>query len=99
MNTSAIWRALGTCHSELSNGDLLSDEMNVELNVLCTPVMNGIPRHIHRGDIVAECHRCCWYFAEELAEEVAKPGTLRDGIGDGAVLGLRARSRDCGLPF
>ena len=83
--------------AHLADGDLLTNKVNVELDMLCSPVMYWIPRHVDRGDVVAERHCRGWNLAMELAKEVSEPGALGDGVGNGAVLRLSARPRDRGL--
>ena len=62
------WKAFGEHISELSrignmrdteltNVDLLPDEMNIKLYVFGSPVVHWIPGHIHGGDVVAEGDR------------------------------------------
>ena len=83
--------------TELTNGDLLPDEMNIKLYVLGSPVVHWIPGHIHGGDVVAEGDRRGGDLAEQLSEEVTKPGALGDGVRDGSILRLGARPRDRSL--
>jgi hypothetical protein len=73
------------------DGDLLSDEMDVELDMLRPLVMYGVACHVYRRYIVPEHDRSLAYVAVQLAEEVAQPCALGDGIGDAAVLRLGAR--------
>ena len=83
--------------AHLADGDLVTNKVNVELDMLCSPVMYWIPQHVDRGDVVAERHCRGWNLAMELAKEVSELGALGDGVGDGAVLRLSARPRDRGL--
>jgi len=58
----------------------------VQLDVFGAPVMNGVARHVHGGDVVAVSNGRRRNFAVQLSEQVTKPGALRDSIGDGVVL-------------
>jgi hypothetical protein len=40
-------------HTYLAKSDLLSDEVNIQLNMLCATMMNWIDRHVNRTDVVA----------------------------------------------
>jgi hypothetical protein len=40
-------------HTYLAKGDLLSDEVNIQLNMLRATMMNWIGRHVNRTDVVA----------------------------------------------
>ena len=83
--------------AKLANGHLLSYKMYVELDVFGTPVMYGIPRHVYRRYVVAESHRRRGNGVQQLAEELSEPRALRNGVGDGSILRLGARSRNRGL--
>ena len=41
-------------HAELAEGDLLSDEVDVQLDVFGAPMMDGVGSHVDAGDVVAE---------------------------------------------
>lgn len=84
------------CDMELINDDLLSNKMNVKLYVFGAPVVHWISGHVNRD---AECDRHGGDLVEQLAKEVAKPGTFGDGIGDGSILSLGAGPRYCTLLF
>ena len=56
--------------TKFSNGDLLSDEVDVKLYVFCSSMVNRVPGHIHRGDVVAESRCRGGYLHKELAEEM-----------------------------
>jgi hypothetical protein len=40
-------------HTYLAKSDLLSDEVNIQLNMLRATMMNWIGRHVNRTDVVA----------------------------------------------
>ena len=69
-------RAGNMSDAEFPNDDLLPDKVNIKFNVLCTSVMNWVPRHVHGRDVVAVGHCCRGNFAEELFEQMTKPGAL-----------------------
>ena len=87
------------CNTELANGYLLSDEVYVKLDVFGSPMVHRIMSHVNRRDVVAERDRRRGNLVEQFGEQLAKPGTLGDGIGDGAVLRLGTRPRNRGLPL
>ena len=41
-------------NAKIAEGHLLSDKMNVQLDVFCPPMMNGIGGHIHGRDVVTK---------------------------------------------
>ena len=81
-------------NTQLAEGNLFAHKMYVELYVFCAAVMNRVSRHVDRGDVVAEHHARFGHGNGELCQELAKPAAFGDGIGDGAVLRLRAGARD-----
>jgi len=78
--------------TKLSNGDLLSDKMDVKLNVLGLRMVDQVPRHVNRRYVVIESQGRGWNLAEEIAKEVAQPRACRDNIGNDAVLGFGTQS-------
>lgn len=57
--------------TELPNGDLLTDEVNVELYVLGAPMMSGVPRHVYRRYVVVENHSRGRDIVEKFIEKVS----------------------------
>ena len=56
---------------ELAECNLLSDEMNVELDVFGPPMMNWIACHVHRRNVVAVRDRGALDVAVQLAEKLS----------------------------
>jgi hypothetical protein len=69
-------KPLYTLDTQLPNGNLLSNEVNIDLDVLGAAVMCWIARHIHIGDVIAVSYRCLRHVAMEFAEQLSKPGAL-----------------------
>ena len=76
--------------TQLAESNLLAYKMYVELDVFGATVMNWVSRHVDRGDVVAVDHGGFVQRGVEFTEELTKPAAFYDGIGDGAILRLRA---------
>jgi hypothetical protein len=84
-------------HLNLSQGNLVVDEVNVNLYVLHAITVDRISSHIDNANIIAvhdsrRSNRCV-----ELLKKLMKPTTLGDNMRNHAVLSLSARTRHCRL--
>ena len=75
-------------HPNLSQGNLVADEVNVNLDVLRATMEDMISSHIDSPNIVAvhdgrRSNRCM-----ELLKKLTKPTALADGMRNRAVLSL-----------
>ena len=86
-------------HTELAKRHLLSNKMNVELDVLRALVMNRVRGHVHRRDVVAVGHGHLVDGAVELTEELPQLDALGRRVRHGAILRIRAGARDRRLPL
>jgi hypothetical protein len=75
-------------HAELAEGNFFPDEVNVQLDVLGSPVMDRVPGHVDRRDVVAVDYGSLPDAMVQLVEKMAQPGAFCDGVGDPPVLGL-----------
>ena len=63
--------------AELANGYLFPDEVYIKFDVLGASVMDGVPGHVHRGDVVAERHRCRGHLVQNLGREFGTKTNLQ----------------------
>jgi hypothetical protein len=77
-------------NTELAQLNAISDEMNVQLDVLRSLVMDQVRRHVNRRNVVAD--RRLGNGTVQLAEELPEPNAFGRGIRHGAVLSFRARA-------
>ena len=86
-------------HSNLSQRNLVTDEVDINLNMLRATVMNRIDHHIDGTDVVTidDDHRS--NRDVKFLEKLVQPATLGDSMGDGAILSLRAGAGNCSLAF
>jgi hypothetical protein len=83
---------------DVSNGNSLTDEVEVDLNMLRALVLDGVGGEVHGADVVAVHEGAPTERLVEL-EELAQPGCLSHAVSHGAVLSLSTRARDHGLPL
>ena len=81
-------------HPNLSQSNLIADEVNVDLDVLRAMMVDRISGHIDSANIVRvhDGHR--GNGRVELLEKLTKPTTLGHGMGNHAVLSLSTRAGD-----
>jgi hypothetical protein len=84
-------------HPNLSQGNLVMDEVNVNLYVLRAMTVDRISSHIDSANIIVvhdsrRSNRCV-----ELLKKLTKPTTLGDSMRNRAVLSLSAGTRHCRL--
>ena len=84
---------------DLSKRHLLADEVNVDLDVFCAPVVNRVCRHVDGTHVVTIDNGGGSEGNMELLKQLADPAALSDSMGDRTVLGLGAGSGHCGLTF
>jgi nucleoside-triphosphatase THEP1 len=80
-----------------AKGDLITNKMDVNLNVLCSSMLNWIRGHVDCGHIVTidKCGRM--ERAMKLLKKLTEPTTLRNSMSHNAVLGFSTGSRDHSL--
>ena len=83
----------------LAQGDLLTDEVNVNLTVLRATMMNGVGCHVDSADIVTVDNRRRRDGRMELLKQLTKPTSLSHSVRNSTILSLRTRTRNRGLSF
>jgi hypothetical protein len=85
--------------ADLTDDDLFSDEMKINLHMLGVLVLNGVVGEIHGTDVIAVDERALRWRCMEFQQQLVQLGGLSHTVGDGAVLGLRTRAGDDSLPL
>jgi hypothetical protein len=85
--------------TDLTDGNLLSDKMRVNLHMLGVLMLNGIGGEVHDIDIIAVDKCAPRRRSLELVEQLTQPGGLNHTVGNGTILGLNARAGDDSLPL
>jgi hypothetical protein len=85
--------------ADLTDGNLLSDKMKINLHMLRALMLNGVGGEVHGVDVVAVDESAARWWSLEIMQELAQPGGLNHTIGDGTVLGFDVGERDNSLPI
>ena len=83
--------------AHLAERHTLPDEVQVDLHMFCTLVLDRVRGEIRRTDVVTIDHSSTRRWATELVEKLAKPCSFRDTISNRAIFSLRTRSGHRGL--
>jgi hypothetical protein len=85
--------------ADLTNDNLLSDEMEINLHMPRALMLNGVGGKVHDADVITVDESTARWRSLELMQELAQPGGLSHTIGDGMVLGFSAGVGDDSLPL
>jgi hypothetical protein len=84
---------------DLTDGNLLSDKMKINLHMLGALMLNEVGGEIHGADIVAVDKCAPRRRGLELVEQLMQPDGLNHAIGNDTILGIDAGAGDDGLPL
>jgi hypothetical protein len=85
--------------TDLTDDDLLSDKMKINLHMFRALMLNGVGGEVHDADIVAVDESAPRWRSLELMQELTQPGCLGHTIGHSAVLSFCAGAGDNSLPL
>jgi hypothetical protein len=85
--------------NDLTKRDLLADEVDVNLDVLRSTMLNRVAGHVNSTDVDAEDNSRRAERPMKLGKKLSKPITLSYSMSHGSVLGLGTRTRYRGLAF
>jgi hypothetical protein len=85
--------------ADLTDGNLLSDKMKINLYMLRALMLNGVGGVVHGADVVTVDESAARWRSLELMQELVQPGGLNHTIGDGTVLGFGAGAGDDSQPL
>jgi hypothetical protein len=80
--------------TDLTDGNLLSDKMKINLHILRALMLNRVCANIVAVDKCAPRRR-----GLELVEQLTQPSGRSHAVGNGTILGLSAGAGDNGLPL
>jgi hypothetical protein len=84
---------------DLTDGNLLSDEIKINLHMLRALMLNGVGGEVHGADVVTVDESAARWRSLELMQELAQLGGLSHTVGDGMVLGFDTGVGDDSLPL
>jgi hypothetical protein len=85
--------------ADLTDANLLSDEMKINLHMLRALMLNGVDGEVHGADVVAVDESAARWRSLKLMQELAQPGGLSHTISDDMVLGFNAGAGDNSPPL
>jgi hypothetical protein len=85
--------------ADLTDGNLLSNKMKINLHMLGALMLNGVGGEVHSADVVTVDKGAPRRRGLELMEQLSQPSGLSHAIGNGMILGLSAGAGDDGLPL
>jgi len=79
--------------------NLLTDKVDVNLNVLRSSMVNWVSCHIDSTNIVTKDNRSLLERKMKFLKKLTQPTTLSHNVSNCPVLGLGTRTRNCVLPL
>ena len=83
--------------TDFTKGDSLSDEVEVNLNMLGSLMLNWVGGEVNGTDIIAVDHCSTTEWAVKLYQKLAQPAGFGDSIRDCSIFRLCTGSRHCRL--
>ena len=84
-------------YSNVTEGNLLTDKVDVQLDVLGASMMNGVGGEVDSEDVVAVQDGDLIHGVGELEKKLTKPRALGNSIGHIPILSLGTGVKDGGL--
>ena len=72
----------------ITSGNPLANEVEVDLDVLGALMLNGVGGHVHRADVVTIDQDGSTERSVKFLEKLSQPRRLYNSIGDSAILSL-----------
>jgi hypothetical protein len=80
--------------ADITDGNTFPDEVEVDLDMLCALVLNGVGGEVDDTDVVAVDESALRQRSMELLEELSEPTSFSYTVDHGAILILGARAGD-----
>jgi len=84
---------------DFPQSDLLTDKVDVNLNVLRSSMVNWVSCHIDSTNIVTKDNRSLLERKMKFLKKLTQPTTLSHNVSNCPILGLGTRTRNCVLPL
>jgi hypothetical protein len=89
---------LGGCrhvqYADITDGNTFPNEVEVDLDMLRTLMLNGVGGEVDDADVVAVDESVVWQRSMELLNELPEPTSFSHVVDHGAILSLGARLGD-----
>ena len=86
-------------NTDFTQGNLFSDEVDVDLDVFGTAMVDRVGCHVDSTDVVAVDDCGDAQRNVQVLQKLAQPTTLDNDVSNNLVLGLRTGPGHRGLPF
>jgi hypothetical protein len=80
--------------TNIIDGNAFPDEVEVDLDMLCALMLNGVGGEVDGADVIAVDDSALRQRSMELMEELPEPTSFSYAVGHGAILSLGARAGD-----
>jgi hypothetical protein len=80
--------------ADITDGNAFPDEVEVDLDMLCALVLNGVGGEVDGADVVVIDESALRQRSMELLKELPEPTSFSYAIGHGVILSLGARVGD-----
>jgi hypothetical protein len=80
--------------ADITDDNTFLDEVKVDLNMLCTLVLNEIGEEVDGADVVIVDESALQQWSMELLEELLEPTSFSRVVGHDTILSIGARAGD-----
>jgi hypothetical protein len=80
--------------ADITDGNAFLNEVEVDLNMLHTLVLNGIGGEVDGANVVTVDESAHWQWSMVLLEELPEPTSSGHAVGHGVILSLDTQSGD-----
>jgi hypothetical protein len=80
--------------ADITDGNMFLDEVEVDLDMLCALVLNGVGREVGDADVITVDESALQQQGMELLEELSEPTSFSHTIGHDVILSLGAQAGD-----
>jgi hypothetical protein len=80
--------------ADITNGNAFPDEVEVDLDMLCALVLNGVGEEVDGTDDVTVDESVLRQRSMKLLEELPEPTSFSYAVGHGVILSLDTRAGD-----
>jgi hypothetical protein len=85
--------------ADLTDGDLLSNKIKINLHMLGMLILNGVGGEVHGADIIAVDKCALRRWGLELVEQLTQQSDFSQAVCNVTILGISAGAGDDGMPL
>jgi hypothetical protein len=80
--------------ADITDGNMFADEVKVDLDMLCTLMLNGVGGEVDGADVVTVDESVLRQRSMELLEELSEPTSFSHTVDHDTILSLDTRAGD-----